>query len=65
MDARLNGSDLSETFNLSPEQVESAELDRATQLPPYLEINWKGKGDYEVTKKIEKKSKRKKTKKKS
>ena len=57
--------DLSETLNLSPKQIESAEIDRATQLPPYLEINWKGKGEYEVKKMIEKKTKRKKTKKKS
>jgi uncharacterized protein YjbI with pentapeptide repeats len=50
IDARLTGVDLSETLNLSPKQVESAEIDRATQLPPYLEINWKGKGEYEVKK---------------
>jgi hypothetical protein len=42
-----------------------AELDRATQLPSYLEINWTGKGEYEVKKMIEKKSKRKRTKKKT
>jgi hypothetical protein len=39
--------DLSETLNLSPEKVKSAEVDRATQFPHYLEINWKGKGEYE------------------
>ena len=50
IDARLTGVDLSETLNLSPKQIESAEIDRATQLPPYLEINWKGKGEYEVKK---------------
>jgi hypothetical protein len=44
IDARMLPVNLFETINLNPEQVESAELDRATQLPPYLEINWTGKG---------------------
>jgi hypothetical protein len=37
------GGNLFETINLNPEQVELVELDRSTQLPPYLKINWKGK----------------------
>jgi hypothetical protein len=56
IDARFTSVDLSETLHLSSEQVESAEIDRATQLPPYLEINWKGKGEYEVKNMIEKKN---------
>ena len=46
------GVDLSKTINLIPEQVESAELDRATQLPSYLETNLTSKGEYEVKKLI-------------
>ena len=43
IDARMLVVNLSETINLNPKQVESAELDQAAQLPTYLEINWKGK----------------------
>jgi hypothetical protein len=61
---RLSGVDLSQALNLTPEQIESAEIDRATFFPPYLEVTWEGKGDFKVKKALEKKSKRKKAKKK-
>jgi uncharacterized protein YjbI with pentapeptide repeats len=63
LDVRLNGVDLSEVLNLTPDQVESAEIDRNTQFPPYLEVTWEGKDSFKVKKAIEKKTKRKKTKK--
>ena len=43
INTRMLALNLFKTINLNPEQVELAELDRATQLPPYFEINWKGK----------------------
>ena len=62
-DARFNGVDLSQVLNLSPEQVESTEIDRATQFPPYLEVTWEGTDNFTVKKVIVKKTKRKKVKK--
>ena len=44
IDARMLAVNLSKTINLNPEQVEWAELDRASHLSPYLEINWTGEG---------------------
>ena len=55
--ARMLAANLSETINIIPEQVESAELDRATQLSPYLQINSTGKEKYELKKMISKKNK--------
>ena len=55
--ARMLAATLSETINIIPEQVESAELDRATQLSPYLKINSTGKEKYELKKMISKKNK--------
>ena len=63
IDVRLNGVDLSQALNLTPEQVESSEIDRATQFPPYLEVTWEGPDNFKVNKVIEKKTKRKKVKK--
>jgi len=34
----LKGVDLSQALNLTPDQIESATIDKATQLPAYLEI---------------------------
>ena len=62
IDVRLKGVDLSQSLNLTTEQIESAEIDRATQLPPYLEITWDNE-DFTVQKSVKKKSKRKKAKK--
>ena len=55
--AKMLGVNLSETINIIPEQVESPELDRATHLSPYLEINSTGKGKYKVKKMLSKKNK--------
>ena len=63
IDVRLKGVDLSQALNLTPKQIESAEIDKATQLPPYLEITWEGPDDFKVQKAIQKKTKRKKSKK--
>jgi len=62
-DVRFNGVDLSQVLNLTPEQVESTEIDKATQFPPYLEVTWEGTDNFNEKKVIEKKTKRKKVKK--
>jgi hypothetical protein len=43
IDVRLKRVDLSQALNLTPEQIESVEIDKATQLPAYLEITWKAR----------------------
>ena len=63
IDLRLKGVDLSQALNLTPEQIESVEIEKATQLPAYLEITWEGADNFKVQKTIEKKTKRKKEKK--
>ena len=62
IDLRLKGVDLSQALNLTPEQIESVEIEKATQLPAYLEITWEGADNFKVQKTIEKKTKRKKEK---
>jgi uncharacterized protein YjbI with pentapeptide repeats len=39
-DAFLHGTDLSEALNLTPDQIESANIDRDTKVPEYIEVNW-------------------------
>ena len=39
-EAFLNGTDLSGALNLTPDQLESAYIDRDTKVPEYIEINW-------------------------
>ena len=39
-EAYLHGADLSGALNLTPDQVESAYIDRDTKVPEYIEINW-------------------------
>jgi hypothetical protein len=63
IDLRLKGVDLSQELNLTPKQIESVEIDKASQLPAYLEITWEGADNFKVQKTIEKKTKRKKAKK--
>ena len=44
IDLWLQEVDLSQTLNLTPDQIESAEIDKATQLPAYLEITLERRG---------------------
>ncbi|MGV7221200.1 MAG: pentapeptide repeat-containing protein [Nitrospinales bacterium] len=39
-EAYLHGADLSGALNLTPDQIESAFIDRETKVPDYIEINW-------------------------
>ena len=44
IDLWLKGVNLSQALNLTPNQIESAEIDKATQLPAYLEITLERRG---------------------
>jgi uncharacterized protein YjbI with pentapeptide repeats len=44
IDLWLTGVDLSQVLNLTPDQIESTEIDKATQLPAYLEITLERRG---------------------
>ena len=44
IDLWLKGVNLSQALNLTPDQIESAEIDKATQLPAYLEITLERRG---------------------
>ena len=39
-DAFLHGADLSEALNLTPDQIESAYIDKDTKMPKYIEVIW-------------------------
>jgi uncharacterized protein YjbI with pentapeptide repeats len=39
-DAFMHGTDLSGAINLTPDQIESAYIDKETKVPEYIEINW-------------------------
>ena len=41
--AQLNGANLETVSDLSPEQVNSAQIDKFTKLPAHLEVIWEGK----------------------
>jgi uncharacterized protein YjbI with pentapeptide repeats len=55
IDLWLKGVYLSQALNLTPDQIESAEIDKATQLPAYIEITWKGADNSKAQKTFEKK----------
>jgi uncharacterized protein YjbI with pentapeptide repeats len=44
IDLWLKVVNLSQALNLTPDQIESAEIDKATQLPAYLEITLERRG---------------------
>ena len=44
IDLWLTGVNLSQAPNLTPDQIESAKIDKATQLPAYLKITLERRG---------------------
>jgi uncharacterized protein YjbI with pentapeptide repeats len=44
IDLWLKVVNLSQALNLTPDQIESSEIDKATQLPAYLEITLERRG---------------------
>ena len=45
-DAFMHGTDLSGAINLTPDQIESAYIDKETKVPEYIEINWTSETGY-------------------
>jgi uncharacterized protein YjbI with pentapeptide repeats len=49
--ANLNKAILRYSVDLTPSQVQSANIDRETKVPQYLEIHWISKNDFRCGKK--------------